>query len=140
MDTALRRERLIAYLGRRIAVAPPASPLFISPVGGPTVGFVTADGTQHWYSDSEQLGVALADDVGFRALQLGSWLKSPDGSFIAEAVGQLIPPEYRPEYRLVVEALELAASHQHEAGQQQAIGIAILAAAALVLLRLLADS
>lgn len=65
------------------------------------------------YSD---LGDAMLEDAEFRALQLGTWLNTPDGKLIAEAVEAVSPPFYADDEKLLVAALQYAAAHQREEG------------------------
>ena len=58
-------------------------------------------------------------DSEFRALRLATWLRSPDGEFIAHSVAQAIPPSYRLEFDLAVEAMQLAADMQYKQGAPQ---------------------
>ena len=67
----------------------------------------------------------LLGDAEFRALQLGTWLGTTDGEVISQAVAQIIPPFYRPEYDLMVKGLTLAASLQAQEGQQVAGKVAL---------------
>lgn len=71
------------------------------------------------YPTAAQMADELLTDPEFQALRLASWLRSPDGALIAEAVGLVIPPVYRLEYELGVEALQLAAEMQHARGRRQ---------------------
>jgi hypothetical protein len=61
----------------------------------------------------------LLADSEFQALRLASWLRSPDGELIAEAVSLVIPPVSQVEYELAVEALQLAAEIQYEQGSSR---------------------
>ena len=118
----IRRQRIIDFVGQRIALVNPPRP-YGSQQSWKVVGLVGLNGEQTWFSDAEALGAALADDVGFRAIELGTWLTTPDGSLIAESVGQIIPAAYRPEYQLVVDGLKFAADRQRGAGWQRALGV-----------------
>jgi hypothetical protein len=82
----------------------------------------------------EALATQLLDDAEFRAIQLGTWLDTPDGQLISSAVLTLLPPAYRPETKLLVEALQLAAQMQQDAGKQRAgrVLIGSLGVAALI--------
>ena len=68
----------------------------------------------------EQYAQVLLGDAEFRALQLGTWLGTTDGEVISQAVEQIIPPFYRPEYDLMVNGSTLAASLQSQEGQHVA--------------------
>ncbi|HSS04368.1 MAG TPA: hypothetical protein VLK89_04150 [Solirubrobacterales bacterium] len=82
------------------------------------------------YPTAEQLASDLLADSEFDALRLGTWLRSPDGELIAEAVALAIDPAFLPEYDLAVEALRLAAAMKYEGArpkrQLAAFGLAIL--------------
>lgn len=67
----------------------------------------------------------LLADGEFRALQLGTWLGTTDGEIISQAVAQVIPPFYRPEYDLLVNGLTFAAKLQAQEGQLRAGVIAL---------------
>jgi hypothetical protein len=71
------------------------------------------------YPSVQELADELLADSEFQALRLATWLRSPDGEFIAEAVALVIPPAYRSEFDLAVEALQLAAAMQYEKGAPQ---------------------
>jgi hypothetical protein len=73
------------------------------------------------YPSVQELADELLADSEFQALRLATWLRSPDGEFIAKAVVLVIPPAYRPEFDLAVEALQLAAAMQYEEGAPQRV-------------------
>ena len=79
----------------------------------------------------DKLASEFLADAEFRALGLGSWLRTPDGQFIAQAVSQVIPQAYRPLFSLTVDALKLAASKQAEDGRRKAgeyaLGVIVVA-------------
>jgi hypothetical protein len=74
----------------------------------------------------EELVEMLAEDAGFQALKLGSWLGTTDGQIISEAVGFAIPPQYGAAYQLAVEGLMLAAKLQQKQGRETAAAIAVV--------------
>lgn len=76
---------------------------------------------------AQDLADELLTDASFRALKLGTWLGTPDGHLISEAVAQVIPPGYQPIFSLTVDALQLAAQQQAKEGQRQAGAIALVA-------------
>ena len=128
-DKALMRRQIISFVGQRILVVLDSPPPFLGHHVPPVkVGLRALDGMESWFDDSKALGTALADDAGFQAMQVGTWLNSPDGALIAEAVGQVLSPAYRPEYQLVVDGLQIAAVHQRDAGWQRAVGVVVLTA------------
>lgn len=67
----------------------------------------------------------LLSDAEFRSLQLSTWLGTTDGEIISDAVGLVILPIYRPEYKFFVEGLKLAAIAQQKEGQKVAARIAL---------------
>jgi hypothetical protein len=74
-----------------------------------------------------QIAEELLADSEFQVLQLATWLRSPDGKLIADAVALVIPLAYRAEYELAVEALQVAAEMQYEQGwPQRAAGFVAL--------------
>jgi hypothetical protein len=121
-----KHRRIVDFVCQRIVGAAEATPIFLGETATPKVGLLTPDGITTWFEDAESFGVALADDAGFQAMRLGTWLGTADGFLVAEAVSAVLPPSYRPEYQLVVDGLKIAASHQREAGWQKATGVAVL--------------
>jgi len=93
------------------------------------------------YPSAEQIAEQLLADSQFQALRLATWLRSPDGELIAEAVSLVISPAARPEFELAVEALQLAADMQYERGwPQRAAGLLALAAISLYGLKAIAPA
>ncbi|MHB1486586.1 MAG: hypothetical protein ACYCS7_14255 [Acidimicrobiales bacterium] len=123
-----KRQQLINFVGQRILVVVDTAPPFVGQQVPTKVGLRASDGSEAWFEEAQSLGVVLADDAGFQALELGTWLNSPDGAFIAEAVGQVLSPAFRPEYQLVVDGLKFAANHQRVAGWQRGVGVVVLTA------------
>jgi hypothetical protein len=123
-----KRQQLISFVGQRILVVVDTPPRFIGYDVPLKVGLRATDGSESWFEDAQSFGAALADDAGFQALELGTWLNSPDGAFIAEAVGVVLPPGFRPQYQLVVDGLKIAAHHQRSAGWQRAVGVVVVTA------------
>lgn len=74
---------------------------------------------------AEQLARELLQDAEFRALRLGTWLGTTDGTIIAQAVESVAPPFYRQDVELLVEALTLAAATQQAVGQSRAGAFAL---------------
>jgi hypothetical protein len=68
-----------------------------------------------------EIAAHLFADAGFRSLQLGTWLNTPNGQLITEAVESLTPPPYREDIQLLVEAVTLAAKLQQDAGRERAV-------------------
>lgn len=126
--TTDKRQQLIDFVAQRILVGVDMAPQFVGHQVTIKVGLRASDGSEAWFEEAQSLRLALADDAGFQALELGTWLNSPDGAFIAEAVGQVLSPAFRPEYQLVVDGLKFAANHQRVAGWQRAVGVVVLTA------------
>ena len=59
---------------------------------------------------ADELAHELLTDAEFEALQLGTWLNTTNGKVISEAVEMVLPPFYRQDAELLVEALQLAAN------------------------------
>lgn len=80
----------------------------------------------------EELAEELLSFSEFRALQLGTWLRTTDGEIISAALEMVAPPFYRQDIELLFAALRLAASIQQSEGQDKAVwvGLAGLVAAA----------
>ena len=55
---------------------------------------------------ADELAHELLTDAEFRALQLGTWLNTTNGKVISEAVEMVLPPFYRQDAELLVEALK----------------------------------
>lgn len=127
------RDQLVVFLNSRLVVQPEGAPPYLGTQTPTAVGFRVLGGDLTWYREANDFAAALLDDAGFLALQLGTWLNSPDGNLIADAVGRVLPPIYRQEYHLVVEGLKIAAGHQRQAGVQRAVGAGVLGALGLLL-------
>jgi hypothetical protein len=82
----------------------------------------------------DDLATELLETVGFRALNLGSWLNTPDGELITAAIGLLAPPPYDIDMRLLADALKIAATKQRTAQLDKAVGMGVVAAIGAVLL------
>jgi hypothetical protein len=66
----------------------------------------------------------------FQALRLGTWLSTPEGELLIEAVEMISPPFYRTDIELIVEALQIAAKNrQHRVRRDLALGAALVFAA-----------
>jgi hypothetical protein len=70
---------------------------------------------------AEDFARELLGDAEFRALRLGTWLGTPEGQAVSEAVAQVIPTDYEPVFTLTVDALELAAAQQTKEGRVMAL-------------------
>lgn len=84
-----------------------------------------------------ELADELLEDVGYRALELGGFLSTPDGELIANGVELALPNADRRVVGLAVDALKLAAAQQSELSPLQVGGLVV---AGLVLLWLAAAS
>ncbi len=69
---------------------------------------------------AEEIGRWLLQDAEFRALELGTWLGTTDGEIIAGAVEGFLPPLYRQDVELLVDALRFAADLQQTEGREVA--------------------
>ena len=76
----------------------------------------------------EQVAEQLLVSTEFRALRLGTWLKTPKGEFITAAVEALTPPLYQLDVDLLVDAIKLAASAQQREAREKAVGIGLVVA------------
>jgi hypothetical protein len=81
-----------------------------------------------------ELAEELLEDVGFQTLQLGGFLRTPDGELIASGVELALPGADRRVVELAVDALKLAASKQSDVTPLQAGGLAIVGLAVLWLI------
>src|SRR6185437_15720892 len=72
----------------------------------------------------EQVAGELVRDTEFRALQLGTFLNTPTGDFVEQAVALAVPTAFAPEFGLLVDAVKLAAKLQ----QSEARGNVVLTA------------
>lgn len=86
---------------------------------------------------ASELADDLLEDVGFRALELGGFLSTPDGELIASGVELALPGADRRVVGLAVDALKLAAAKQSDLTPLQVGG---LVAGGLVSLLLIAAS
>jgi hypothetical protein len=84
---------------------------------------------------AEQVAAELVRDTEFRALQLGTFLNTPSGEFVEQAVALAVPKGFVPEFALLVDALKLAARLQ----QGQARGNVILSAIGAVAIGILVN-
>lgn len=66
----------------------------------------------HSRPSAEDLADSMLADLGFRSLQLGTWLGTPDGQMLTAAIEAVSPPFYQPDIELLTEALRLAAATQ----------------------------
>jgi hypothetical protein len=87
---------------------------------------------------AEELAEAMVEDVGFQAVQLGGFLKTPNGKLIAEGVGLALSPADRPVFNLAVDALTLAAEKQQTISPKQ-VGVGVVCAALVLWLLSSAD-
>ena len=108
MASRTREEQIGAYVRARppfrlLAVPPPR--YYRLPDYGPP-SRPTVEEIANWYLEQAE----------FRALKLGGWLGTEDGEIIAGAVEQFLPPLYKQDAELLVEALKLAAKMQQKEG------------------------
>jgi hypothetical protein len=83
----------------------------------------------------EQVAGELVRDTEFRALQLGTFLSTPSGEFVEQAVALAVPRGFAPEFALLVDALKLAATLQ----QGEARGTVILSAIGAIVIGVLVN-
>jgi hypothetical protein len=76
-----------------------------------------------------QLASELLAIAEFRSLQLGTWLQTPDGAAIRQAVELVSPPFLQTDIDLLVDALTIAAKLQRR--HQQIAGLVAVGAVAL---------
>ncbi|HXV04847.1 MAG TPA: hypothetical protein VFP23_02955 [Solirubrobacterales bacterium] len=69
---------------------------------------------------AEEIGRWFLQDAEFRALELGTWLGTTNGAIIAGAVESFLPPLYRQDSELLVDALKFAADLQQTEGREVA--------------------
>ena len=81
----------------------------------------------------EQVAAELVRDTEFRALQLGTFLNTPSGEFLEEAVALAVPRGLAPEFTILVDALKVAANLQ----QGEARGNLILSAIGAIVIGVL---
>jgi hypothetical protein len=81
-----------------------------------------------YQTTADEIAQELLAMAEFRALRLGSWLNTPDGELIAAAVEQLMPPPYRVDIELLIDALQIAARSQQRAEREKALGIGVVSA------------
>lgn len=84
-------------------------------------------------SSAEECAQALVQDEEFRALQLGTWLNTPNGEVISAAVQAALPPPYNAEVRVITDGLRLAAEMQRRQGWKTAGGIFGVGAVVMIL-------
>jgi hypothetical protein len=76
----------------------------------------------------EQIAEHLLASTEFRALRLGTWLKTPKAEFIVAAVEALSPPPYQVDIDLLIDAIKLAAQAQQREAREKAVGIGLVVA------------
>lgn len=83
---------------------------------------------------ADDLAQQLMELAEFRALQLGTWLETPDGQIVAEAIEMVSPPFYRADVELLIDVLEIAArEQQHRERRNVALGVAAFALVAVAI-------
>lgn len=79
---------------------------------------------------ASELADELIEDVGFRTLELGGFLSTPDGALIASGVELALPAADKRVVGLAVDALKLAAAKQSALSPLQ-VGAVVLGGLAL---------
>jgi hypothetical protein len=90
----------------------------------PASGLPDANG----YADQrsvEDFALRLLTMSEFRALQLGAFLRTPDGQIISQAAEMVLPPGYRQQIEFLVAGLQLAARLQQREGEKTAGLVAV---------------
>jgi hypothetical protein len=86
-----------------------------------------------FYPDPRPTARELADELlgiaEFRALQLGTWLGTPEGEMFTTAVEAVSPPFYLSDVELLVDALKLASATQQKDGLKRALAIGAVSVA-----------
>jgi len=114
MSNRAREEQVAAYLRTN-----PPFPLMAAPLPPYVRIGVTGHGPPQRPS-AEEIGKLFLQDAEFRALELGTWLGTTDGEIIAGAVESFLPPLYRQDAELLVDALKFAADLQQTEGREVA--------------------
>lgn len=115
-----KQQRLAEYLNRQLLWH--RSPHWYgntSPFGMASVGAVYEP-----RPPAEQLAREFLADAEFQSFRLGTWLATPEGEVFAQAVEMVMPPFYRQDAELLVEALKIAAKLQQR-NERLAGGIVI---------------
>lgn len=112
MSNRAREEQIAAYVRGKppfpLVAAPPPHYMKLPGYGPPQ------------RPTAEEIGRWLLQDAEFRALELGTWLGTTDGEIIASAVESFLPPLYRQDVELLVDALKFAADLQQTEGREVA--------------------
>lgn len=118
-----RQQRVAEYLHSRIQWQ--RAPLWhgsISPLRPRTSVF-----SDESRPTADELAREFVADAEFQSFRLGTWLSTPDGEVFAQAVEMVMPPFYRQDAELLVDALRLAAKLQQR-NERVAGGVLIGAA------------
>ena len=85
--------------------------------------------------DAKSVGASLMEDAEFGEVNLAGWFASPDGEMIQTVVGWVLPWPESGEFRLLVEAITLAAKakQKNERGVAAALTLIGVVLAAMVL-------
>jgi hypothetical protein len=71
----------------------------------------------------EELAKEFLELAEFQALRLGTWLSTPEGEIITQAVELALGPTYRADAQLLVAALQLAAGKQQRREQKRLVAV-----------------
>jgi hypothetical protein len=114
MSNRAREEQIAAYLRTNppfpLVAAPPPPYVRVGLTGYGPPQRPTAGEIGRWF----------LRDAEFRALELGNWLGTTDGEIIAGAIESFLPPLYREDAELLVDALKFAAALQQTEGREVA--------------------
>lgn len=119
------QQEITSFVTRRFGLPLPAGPW-------PTLDHAVA-GPRPPTTSAEDCARALVRDEEFRALQLGTWLNSPDGEVIAAAVQAALPQPYGYEAKVIIEGLQIAAKEQRRQGLKTAGVVSLIGLGGLLL-------
>ena len=77
------------------------------------------------------VGDSLLDEAEFGEIKLAGWLKSPDGELIQTVVGWILPWPASAEFKLLVDAVTLAAQAKQKNERGVAAGLTLVGAVLL---------
>jgi len=85
-------------------------------------------------SKAEAVGSSLLNDAEFAEVNLAGLLKSPDGQLIQTVVGWVLPWPTSAEFKLLVDAITLAAQAKQKNERGLAAGLTVVGAFLLLLI------
>lgn len=96
-----------------------------------------------WYyhpRTAGEIASELLQDAEFCEVRLATWLKSPDGVLIQAVVGWALPQPYGAEFKVLVDAISLAAQARQNNDRLLAGGLTVAVGAMVGLLMLSAHA